>query len=237
VQSFVHRSEPCAIERFVKQAVESTNQAVLKESRAVGEEEIRVQIQDRAETLRQQRLAAAAAQGSLSGPPTERADSLAKRELDLLDEPRAPAAASMAEAIPPTAFQAEEAEAPRRGRGARGGRGSRGGRGRGSKRSQDDFDLAPTPAKQPRIARGDARVAASQASPQASQAPPAPPCAPTAAQASTATVPPAAATPFLPRRAGAVADAAESFLGASQHVSQAQLQPPPKRQWALKKGS
>lgn len=239
VQSFVHRSEPCAIERFVKQAVESTNQAVLKESRAVGEEEIRVQIQDRAETLRQQRLAAAAAQGSLSGPPTERADSLAKRELDLLEEPRAPAA-SMAEAIPPTAFQAEEVEAPRRGRGARGGRGSRGGRGRGSKRSQDDFDLAPTPAKQPRIARGDARVAASQASPQASQAPPAPPaqpCAPTAAQASTATVPPAAATPFLPRRAGAVPDAAESFLAPSQHMSQAQLQPPPKRQWALKKGS
>ena len=115
-----------------------------------------------------------------------------------------------------------------------------GGRGRGSKRSQDDFDLAPTPAKQPRIARGDARVAASQASPQASQAPPAPPaqpCAPTAAQASTATVPPAAATPFLPRRAGAVPDAAESFLAPSQHMSQAQLQPPPKRQWALKKGS
>merc|ERR1719401_2942680 len=56
VQSFVHRAEPCAIERFVREAVESTNQAVLRESRAAGEEEIRVQIQDRAENLRQQRL-------------------------------------------------------------------------------------------------------------------------------------------------------------------------------------
>jgi len=57
VQSFVHRAEPCAIERFVKEAVEATNQAVLSESAAVEEEEIRVQMQDRAERIRQQRLA------------------------------------------------------------------------------------------------------------------------------------------------------------------------------------
>ncbi|CAJ1364082.1 unnamed protein product, partial [Effrenium voratum] len=139
VQSFVHRSEPCAIERFVKEAVESTNQAVLKESRAVGEEEIRVQIQDRAEVLRQQRLAAAAA-GSLSGPATEKAQSQAKAEVGLMEE-----SAFAVEEPPPTAF---EAEAPRgRGRGGRGRGGARGGRGR-SKRSLEDVDFPPP--KQPR---------------------------------------------------------------------------------------
>lgn len=67
VQSFVHRAEPCAIAKFVEEAVATTNDAVLRESRAVGEEEIRVQIQDRAEGLRRQRLAGVAA----AGPPLE----------------------------------------------------------------------------------------------------------------------------------------------------------------------
>nr|USW07899.1 double-strand break repair protein MRE11 [Crypthecodinium cohnii] len=65
VQSFVHRAEPCAIEKFVRDAVEATNSVVLRESRAVDEEEIRVQIQDRAETLRRQRLAGTGAPDSL----------------------------------------------------------------------------------------------------------------------------------------------------------------------------
>eukprot|EP00928_Gymnodinium_smaydae_P064432 TRINITY_DN47760_c0_g1_i1.p1 TRINITY_DN47760_c0_g1~~TRINITY_DN47760_c0_g1_i1.p1 ORF type:complete len:764 (-),score=88.20 TRINITY_DN47760_c0_g1_i1:301-2592(-) len=78
VQSFVHRAEPCAIERFVRDAVDSTNQAVLRESHAVGEEEIRMQIESRAEGLRQRRLAGAdvgggspsgAAPQGLSGEP------------------------------------------------------------------------------------------------------------------------------------------------------------------------
>lgn len=68
VQSFVHRSDPCAIDRFVQEAVESTNQAVLRESHATGEEEIRVQIQDRAESMRQKRLAGGGPQTDTAGP-------------------------------------------------------------------------------------------------------------------------------------------------------------------------
>eukprot|EP00930_Biecheleria_cincta_P025372 TRINITY_DN18074_c0_g2_i1.p1 TRINITY_DN18074_c0_g2~~TRINITY_DN18074_c0_g2_i1.p1 ORF type:complete len:763 (-),score=132.80 TRINITY_DN18074_c0_g2_i1:310-2337(-) len=175
VQSFVHRSEPCAIEQFVKQSVESTNMAVLRESRAVGEEEIRVQIQDRAESLRQSRLAAAgresAPQGSIGegrGPGVPMQNSQAKPEINLIAESQAPAAAAVSsqlrapqfdDALPPTAaadIVDPMAAAPRgRGRG-RASRGGRGGRGRGAlaKRSQDDLDdevaaLAP-PAKLPR---------------------------------------------------------------------------------------
>merc|ERR1719502_2175614 len=59
VQSFVHKSEPCAIEKFVTDSVTATNQAVTSESHAKEEEEIRVQMQDRTERLRQQRLALA----------------------------------------------------------------------------------------------------------------------------------------------------------------------------------
>lgn len=72
VQSFVHRAEPCAIAKFVEEVVAATNNAVLRESRALGEEEIRVQIQDRAETARRSRLAGVSASGA-SLPPADSA--------------------------------------------------------------------------------------------------------------------------------------------------------------------
>ena len=219
VQSFVHRAEPCAIERFVKEVVESTNQAVLKESRAVGEEEIRVQIQDRAETLRQQRLAAAQGPGaaSLSGPPTDRAISQTKPELGtgLLDEPGG------LEEPAPTAAPFGEAEASRgRGRGGRGSRGGgRGGRGRGNKRSADDFDdPAPKQARNSRAPSDSQRSVAAGAA------------------AATAAAAPAAAspTPFLPRRAApGVPERSDSLF----EESQASQRSAPKRQWALKMSS
>jgi len=219
VQSFVHRAEPCAIERFVKEVVESTNQAVLKESRAVGEEEIRVQIQDRAETLRQQRLAAAQGPGaaSLSGPPTDRAISQTKPELGtgLLDEPGG------LEEPAPTAAPFGEAEASRgRGRGGRGSRGGgRGGRGRGNKRSADDFDdPAPKQARNSRAPSDSQRsVAAGAAAAPAAAAPAA-----------------ASPTPFLPRRAApGVPERTDSLF----EESQASQRSAPKRQWALKMSS
>lgn len=137
VQSFVHRAENGAIDQFVRRIVEATNEAVLRESRAVGEEEIRVQIQDRAEQQRRQRLAGVApepvpgAPAAAAAPPGVERE--AKRELG--DDPFAGGGfGGFADAGPPSA--------------AMGGGGARGG-GRGS-RAGSAIDLEAVPAPAPR---------------------------------------------------------------------------------------
>ncbi|CAE8643149.1 unnamed protein product, partial [Polarella glacialis] len=223
VQAFVHRAEPCAIEQFVKQAVETTNQAVLQDSRAVGQEEVRVQMQDIAESLRQQRLAGGPPPGaSLSGGHTGGASSAAEAKpepVDLMDEDddlQRPFAAAAVEAVP-RGFEVPELPEqlpPARGRGSRGG--ARGGaqrgagRGRGVKRSQEEqreFGVAAPPAKTARTQQ--ARALGSEplglgaffgggaSTPSAARAPAVESQAPGGRAAE--------ATPFLPRRSGAAA--------------------------------
>eukprot|EP00931_Biecheleriopsis_adriatica_P068125 TRINITY_DN42154_c0_g1_i1.p1 TRINITY_DN42154_c0_g1~~TRINITY_DN42154_c0_g1_i1.p1 ORF type:complete len:742 (-),score=142.44 TRINITY_DN42154_c0_g1_i1:75-2300(-) len=247
VQSFVHRAEPCAIEKFVKQAVESTNEAVLKESRAVGEEEIRVQIQDRAESLRQARLTAAAQNGDLPAGSLRGAEAAqAKPEVDLLGEVDVPASASQARAaptedfLPSTASARNSVEAPAslpapgrgRGPGSRGGRGSRGGgrgRGRGAKRSQEDLEdaglaaPAPAPAPAAKITKTQARAQGAGGDSQRGVrdffSGGASAAGGTVQTAVPTVPPPTEATPFLPRRAAATAPAADTLWGEGAPVA------------------
>jgi double-strand break repair protein MRE11 len=176
VQSFVHKAEPMAIERFVSEAVTATNMAVTSESHAVEEEEIRVQMQDRTERIRQQRLAQApeiaaavanidahepapapvsgGAIGSQAPAGIGGARSRSVQQFPAVEQ------ASLADADIEVSSQASS-----RGRG-RGGRGSRGGRGgRGSKRTADtsmdriDGFFAPPAAPASKLARSSAPTA------------------------------------------------------------------------------
>mmetsp|Transcript_12892 Transcript_12892/g.29173 ORF Transcript_12892/g.29173 Transcript_12892/m.29173 type:complete len:761 (+) Transcript_12892:70-2352(+) len=171
VQTFVHRAEPCAIERFVKEQVEATNEAVLNEGRITGEEEIRVHIQDRTEKIRQQRLAAAEqapAAPSGSGRGGGVADS--REPTGLLEDPLPPemllgeasqvpvGAAASASIFGGGPLSGAQAAAPA----ARGGRGGGKGRarGRGKRASQDDeLEAPPRAAKAPRSSRASAAAA------------------------------------------------------------------------------
>eukprot|EP00929_Paragymnodinium_shiwhaense_P051993 TRINITY_DN2607_c2_g1_i1.p1 TRINITY_DN2607_c2_g1~~TRINITY_DN2607_c2_g1_i1.p1 ORF type:complete len:748 (-),score=155.66 TRINITY_DN2607_c2_g1_i1:343-2586(-) len=177
VQAFVHRQEPCAIEQFVREAVAATNDAILKESAAMGEEEIRVQMQGRAEGLRQARLNAA--DSAATGPPPGGA----VPKLDTFQEPQLPppaAGGGLAAASSADVFGPVDVPASGRGRG-RGGRGGRGGGGRGSKRAAasqdvldpgDPFGAFPAPkAPRGRGGRGaSSRASAATAAPAAAAA-------------------------------------------------------------------
>lgn len=192
VQSFVHRQEQCAIEKFVKLAVEATNQAVMRESRAIREEEIRVQIQDRAESLRQQRLGHA---GALPSAPQQAAHAQPPAISGLgsgVGGGVAGAAGSGADLmlgrveIPESQAKNEQLGDPQRvsgtlgvveptqslgGRGRGRGRGGRGGRG-GSKRSQEDLDADDPMAPAKVIRNQRARASGANATGAALSAPP-----------------------------------------------------------------
>lgn len=157
VQSYVHRSEACAIERFVKESVEMTCLAVLQESRAVGEDEIRVQIKDRAEHQRQQRLAGTPnLQPSLAPVP-----GAPEAKLELKQEAKQePAEDDLPHDFmpgPPVGVS-----------GVRGGRGRAGGRGRGAvKRNQEEMTevgVGATPAKMQRTSQAARGLSTSSSS-------------------------------------------------------------------------
>jgi len=177
VQSYVHRAEACAIERFVKDAVESTSEAVLRETRGVSEEEIRNQIQDRADKIRQQRLAAAEAPGTTTGSlpqpnlknafiePIDIPDRSAEvqRTPDMSAHTAAPhfflgvqARQGLMDDVVDTTPSSQRASGGRGG----GGRGRGGSRGRGSKRQLDEVGSSPAPlqAKKPNFARASGSV-------------------------------------------------------------------------------
>lgn len=242
VQAFVHRSEQAAIQSFVQGVVNETNQAVLTVSRAVGEDEIRAQIEECAEKSRQQRLAHAAAGGdALPAPPGGAAGGAlgSQAKPEPTDDP--PPARGAAVVDIDLDFEAPS----QRGRG-RGGRTSARGRGGGSraKRSQEELEMPPSqPAKQPRSATARA-VQSTGSSSRAGlpnggaslangsgtrlSAPPVDTVPPPA-------LPPAAATPFLKKRGGqgaeqGFADLADGAFEGSQRQSQAA----PKRQWVLR---
>lgn len=149
VQKFVHRAEPCAIEQFVRESVEGTSAAVLSESGVVGEDEIRVQIQERTERLRQQRLSGAEAPpgGMSSGPATKpppavedslmRDDRFKREVVDIQDDVKTPMMMDETCDLP-----SQSARGRARGRGR--------GRGKAAKRPLGndpiiDADIMPTP--------------------------------------------------------------------------------------------
>ncbi|CAK0792931.1 unnamed protein product [Prorocentrum cordatum] len=243
VQAFVHRADPCAIERYVRQAVESANQAVLKDSRAADENEIRVQIQDRTEGLRQRRLATAAAGGApeapapAGSPPAESAAKVEQIEAEDLD---AGAAA--------VSFAAEAARPAAADRG-RSGRGRGRGRGRGAEKRElpDGLEAVAPPAKAARGRGMPATPAAAHTgrvdslrlvvgSQGRHQRDAVPAEAPAADQAAATAAPAAApATGFLQKRGGAAAESVWGNPDAADPGSAARdSQPRANRKWQLR---